>query len=1163
MPTELPSWLQEAFRIVGGQAWPEGDEDGLNRIADAWKKMASDIEVLEDAVRASAADVSRDMRGDFANAYRNYAEGKGAESLTELKKNAQERSDQARNTAADIQAAKVAIIVQLGFVAAAIATAFIPIVGGAISTGIVATVRLAISQIIKNVLLNITKNVVTNVVIGEAIAMATEVGTQGIQKATGQRTEWNDDRIKGAAISGAFGGVGGGLATSAAEGVGRAIARGALGQAAKKGLETAAGQAAGAVANAGLQGAAGYAGEKAAGAVQGHDETNSYSFTSAMAGGFGRLGGGKSTSHAPDPAASAAAVDKAAGDTSVGTPKTESLGPVTTAAGNGVQTESAGSTDKSGVGSGSSETNAGEGLPAYAKQDPTLPGYSETGGESGAANNAGAASAATLAAGHAATTSQQSSASGTTGQHSATSSGDSAAAKQEQGTTTGQQQRPTTSSGMATDKSPSVSTVSDGTSQANSTGAGTQAGNLQTTSTGQDHQTASENAQTHQEQATTQHQEVGKQEVAQHQGTGQQQEVAAHQGAGQSQGGGQQEVAPSLQEAGQVGEQQEAAPHQGAGQDQGAGQHQQVATHPETGQHQEASAENQAESQHQVGSEHQDGSPQHQTTNPVEQHSGAAEHDTSHTTEQAVESHATHGESDTSQHGTPVHSTETTVENRETAASPHTVETTAKQASHTGTSTSSAVTTHADFPAATASSPHATHTSVSTGESTQNLGTTASAVQHEPVGPNPDPTPKRETNEAPQEHSTEHASTTQQETPPGMLPPLAQPTAHHSSAEQSTGQPAGQRGPVPSATPTPVVRQRPVTASVDVPKTSSQGSLHIPATESRPTTSSAPGQKTAAATSAGAGDGRPPQLKGKEPMRSARASTDEFVGGKSEQAAKGTRSTSDAVVGQAKQEAFRLAREMNLHYGGDDAKLRAEHRENLDELAARYEQGGELAARDFVRELRGPEDDPNPLYQDWATKPRGFGGSSDRLNSLLMDDMDVLLDEAGPSGSRDTTMAEADASNVDHAGQSGWLDSFLMDDMDELLAPDQGAASSLVDSGVPPVTDSSNPHSGHATASSALPPPGPARFRLRLPPKGTPERAAVLAGVRADRENGKTTEDLAKEHGVNQTSIGSWLKEAGYKGSVLPPKGTPERAAVLAGVRADRENGKTTEDLAK
>ena len=186
MPSDLPPALQEALKVVGGQSWPEGDQDGLNRIADHWQEMVRAIEELETAVRDSANGVSQHMRGQLADAYRNYADSKVIDSLEQLKQTAQQLSDQARNTAADIQKAKISIGVQLGFVAASLLATFIPIIGGAITGGVVATARVAIGAIIRGVVANVSKNVVRNVAIGEALGTGTEVAVQGAQIAGGQ-----------------------------------------------------------------------------------------------------------------------------------------------------------------------------------------------------------------------------------------------------------------------------------------------------------------------------------------------------------------------------------------------------------------------------------------------------------------------------------------------------------------------------------------------------------------------------------------------------------------------------------------------------------------------------------------------------------------------------------------------------------------------------------------------------------------------------------------------------------------------------------------------------------------------------------------------------------------------------------------------------------------
>ncbi|MEU6268185.1 scabin-related ADP-ribosyltransferase [Saccharopolyspora shandongensis] len=991
MPTELPAGLQEALRVVGGQAWPEGDEDGLNRIADAWEKVVSDIIVLRDAMQASAADVSRDMRGDFANAYRNYAETKVEDSLFKLKQSAQELSDLARNTAADIQAAKISICVQLGFVALAIVTAFAPIIGGLISGGIVATARFAIAQIIKGVVLNIAqngvktvatnvakniaasavknvtvssakaaaknvaKNVAVNAAIGEGLAMGIEGGTQLGQIASGQRTELNHDRLKGAAISGAFGGVGGGVAQSAADGLGKAIAQGAFGEAVKEGMKSATGQVTGATINAGMQGVGGYAGEKAADAVQGHDAANSYSFTSAMAGGFGKLGGGAHISEqkAGDLAKAGEAAGKAADATAVGSVKTESLGPTSNAETNSLKTESSGLANTS-----SPTTGKGEELPAYT--GPTLPGY----GEQGSGNDTG------NTANDTGTVAQQQ-ASQTTGQQSGNESGNAGqtATKQDQGTA--DQQQSATESGTTTDKS-SMSTGNDGTSHLGADEA-TKTDGLQAVASDLDQHAASEITNAAHGLSDVQHQDVdAHQDADLGQGTG-----SEH--AGQVQTGSQHVGA--AQEHGEAGSQSVGS--EGAGQQTGS-QNQETATqhgdsqhNASNGLHQEISGEQgattqQVQSHQEAGSQH--GSSQQQTTTTGEEH--LSKQDTSHTTEHEAKTPATHTESAADQHEKPVHSTETTTAKQEAVGD------TAPKSTTQTMSDPSAASTRPDSQAETASPQHVTQPLGATSESTQNLGTNQTAAKHETVTPNPDSTPKQETGSTPSEHSSEQATATQQTTPPMMLPPQTQPTVHHTTVDQT--QSTAQRGPTPTTSPTPAT-QHPATTSSGAPHAPSQSNSQTPATESRPTESTTQGKKAAATTAATTGDVRPPQrpentlsekAKGKQPMRTTKSSSDDVAAGKPKSGSAGTDATSHSGVSdQAKQKAHELARKKNLYYGGLDRQKIAEHQLNLDKLAALYEHGDAKAAEKLVHELRGPKDNPKPLYADWATKPHGVGGA--------------------------------------------------------------------------------------------------------------------------------------------------------------------------------------------
>ncbi|WP_435828777.1 scabin-related ADP-ribosyltransferase [Saccharopolyspora shandongensis] len=82
-----------------------------------------------------------------------------------------------------------------------------------------------------------------------------------------------------------------------------------------------------------------------------------------------------------------------------------------------------------------------------------------------------------------------------------------------------------------------------------------------------------------------------------------------------------------------------------------------------------------------------------------------------------------------------------------------------------------------------------------------------------------------------------------------------------------------------------------------------------------------------------------------------------------------------------------IAREMNLHYWGQDPDLAAEHQRNLSRVADALHSGGEQAARELVRELR----ENDSLYGGGERQPRGFGGAPVQQTSV------AGPDEVGPS----------------------------------------------------------------------------------------------------------------------------------------------------------------------
>lgn len=233
MPTELPEGLQKALEIIGGARWPEGDEDGLDRMSEAWSTMQRSLKVLDQALQRSRDAVSANMTGAYADAHARWIDSQMRPMLDELQQEADNYANLCKNTSADVQYTKTMIIVQLGIVAATLAFEWLPGIGQAITGAAVATARVAISQIMKQVLQKVLNHTVIGAAAGAGLMTSIDAAIQGMQMLTGERTEWNEDFTKGSAMGGALAGGMGGALSGGVRGVGSQAASGALGKSAR------------------------------------------------------------------------------------------------------------------------------------------------------------------------------------------------------------------------------------------------------------------------------------------------------------------------------------------------------------------------------------------------------------------------------------------------------------------------------------------------------------------------------------------------------------------------------------------------------------------------------------------------------------------------------------------------------------------------------------------------------------------------------------------------------------------------------------------------------------------------------------------------------------------------------------------------------------------
>ena len=222
MTIQIPEAVQWLVPIVVGADWPEGDEDALRRLAQAWEQAATAIgEVTSDgnaAAQAACSAIQGAAADAFAEHWDRFVAG-DEQFLVTLQRACEQLGQGCDETALNIEYTKLSIIAALlilaAQIAAMVAAAFATL--GASTAGIPVaqaatriTVQLAFRELIRQIGVNVAINVGVDGVI------------QGLQTVRGDRslTEWDLGKTVDAGISGMAAGVASG---------GVSLASGALG----------------------------------------------------------------------------------------------------------------------------------------------------------------------------------------------------------------------------------------------------------------------------------------------------------------------------------------------------------------------------------------------------------------------------------------------------------------------------------------------------------------------------------------------------------------------------------------------------------------------------------------------------------------------------------------------------------------------------------------------------------------------------------------------------------------------------------------------------------------------------------------------------------------------------------------------------------------------
>ena len=186
MAIELPVPLEKLFGALTGMSWPQANEDLLRKVSGDYASFASSIDQLTDyiveVINVVVADFSGLSADSFLAAMRNLIGlGGGDDYLSEAQSTAQQLSKIARETADDVEYAKLMIIAQLVLLMAQIAIAMVwaPFTFG----GVLALLKLVmegVREAIFEILLWLVKSIAMHTVVGIAGGTVLSLVIQGV-----------------------------------------------------------------------------------------------------------------------------------------------------------------------------------------------------------------------------------------------------------------------------------------------------------------------------------------------------------------------------------------------------------------------------------------------------------------------------------------------------------------------------------------------------------------------------------------------------------------------------------------------------------------------------------------------------------------------------------------------------------------------------------------------------------------------------------------------------------------------------------------------------------------------------------------------------------------------------------------------------------------------
>ncbi|WP_431676434.1 protein-glutamine glutaminase family protein [Kitasatospora sp. KL5] len=213
---QVPPGVAQFFTVVTGMPWPKSDEGGLRDVRDDYQALAEELPKLRQYIADLVGVCRSRFEGEAADAFvREMGRFIGADGdedfLTTAGKMCAELAAFAGKVANSVEYTKwmaIGQLVQLLF-EIALAIFWAPFTGGA-SLLAAAGAKLVVREILLNLLKKLLQLILTHTFFGIVGGLALDAIIQGVQFGQGNRTEWDKEATRQAAIFGTLGGLIGG-----------------------------------------------------------------------------------------------------------------------------------------------------------------------------------------------------------------------------------------------------------------------------------------------------------------------------------------------------------------------------------------------------------------------------------------------------------------------------------------------------------------------------------------------------------------------------------------------------------------------------------------------------------------------------------------------------------------------------------------------------------------------------------------------------------------------------------------------------------------------------------------------------------------------------------------------------------------------------------------